>query len=316
MMDKQLKTIILQKAKQFEGKTISVENALDNVKFIKKSKCLARKHEWLYHCTTDIALLSIIKNREVWLSNLKIVNDKEEVKKVDVPEYINTYYVACFTYDSKIPEEHWKEYGNLEHGVLIGIKPEWIRKKATFMCGDNSKTEEEKFNIFENDEEALNYKIAQQLENRCSNPFFINSFGFYQVIYDDELVKTVEGECSMEVDGQAFYGRSFTPEIVGIVKSTKGLCRREGKKEYEKDWRSEKEVRLKIGVQQLEIFKNGHECHDGMIMGAAFPKIAVPMSEDAFNEINIGFSPKFKNQKIYLQEIEKLLPNCKINVLK
>lgn len=74
----------------------------------------------------------------------------------------------------------------------------------------------------------------------------------------------------MNLGGDEIQGRILTPEIVGIIKSTHRICRRPGKTPYDKDWTTEKEVRLKVGVQQLNIFANGYEIHDGMIMQKPF----------------------------------------------
>ncbi len=311
-----MKYNILQTVKCLEGQTISLDNALDNMRFIDESKRLAKEHEWLYHCTTDMALISILKNRELWLSNLQLVNDKEEVERIDVSEYEKTYYVSCFTYNPQISKEHWIEYGNVENGVLIGIKSTWVKRKAVFMCGNNHKCEDEYSFIFKNREEALEYKMEQQSKHRLTNPFYINAFDFYQIIYDDNLSKTIKGNGSVKIKGNEILGRSLTPVIAGIIKSKKGLCQRRGREPYMKDWSSEKEVRLKVGIQQLEIFKNNNEIHDGMIMqNVFFPKIAIPVSDEAFDEIKIKFSPGFKNQKEYIGEIRKLLPNSIIEVI-
>lgn len=315
-MNENLKQNILQVVKQLEGQTISLDNALDNMRFIDESKRLAKEHEWLFHCTTDTALISILKNRELWLSNLKLVNDKEEIERVDVPEYEKTYYVSCFTYDPKIPEEHWLEYGNIENGVLIGIKPTWIEREAIFMNTDNQKCEDEFWRIFKNQDEALKYKVEQQLKRKITNPYYINAFGFYQVIYDDTVVKTIKGNGTMDINGAVIPGRTLTPGIAGIIKSTKGMCQRWGKEPYMKDWTSEKEVRLKVGIQQFDIFKNGYENHDGMIVqNGFFPKVAIPVSGKAFDEIKIKFSPNFKNQEEYLEKLNNILPDSAIEVI-
>lgn len=307
---------ILNFIKRLEGKTISVGDALENLKFIEESRRMAGKYEWIFHCTTDTALLSILENNELWLSNLKLVNDKEEVARVDVPEYENTYYVSCFTYDSDIPKEHWEEYGNIENGVLIGIKPEWVKRNAIFMCGNNKKCESEFNKIFENEYAALNYKKEQQQKGRLINPFYINEFDFYQVVYDDNLIKNIKDNSSMEIDGQVFHGQSLTPAVAGIVKSTRGICQRWGQEPYEKDWTTEKEVRLKVGIQQFDIFLNGHEIHDNLIMKKVFfPKIAMELTEKAFEELKIKFSPGFKDRESYLKKVEDILPGRKIEVL-
>ena len=95
-----------------------------------------------------------------------------------------------------------------------------------------------------------------------------------------------------------------------------GISRRPGKKPREKDWTTEKEVRLKIGIQQLEIFSNGYEIHDGIVMKTDFfPKIAVPVSERAFDTVKIGFAPRFQERKRFLEEIQQLLPESIIEVI-
>ena len=143
---------LLKMADFLEGKVISTDNMVENLQFIRKSKELAKKHEWLYHCATACALKSILGNREFWLSNLRCVNDEEEAERVDVQEYEDKYYVCCFTYDSKIPDVHWKEYGSESEGVLIGIKTSWFLRKAIFMCSDNSKCNDESIAVMSKSE--------------------------------------------------------------------------------------------------------------------------------------------------------------------
>lgn len=315
MTENELKNII-KFCKSFEGKTISVGSAIENLHFIRESKKLAQSHEWLYHCTTSSALISILKNREFWLSNLKLVNDKEETERIDVPKYDKTYYVCCFTYDSEIPDEHWKEYGNIKDGVLIAVKPEWFLRSATFMDSVNQKCIDEFFCVMENRNRALEYKIKKQKQSCITNPFYINTFGFYQVIYDDKLKKDIRGNAEIEIDGVKIPGRSLSPEVAGIIKYTHGMCERTGKEPYEKDWTTEKEVRLKVGIQQFDINKNGNEEHDGMIMTKAFcPKIAVPVSENAFDEIYIKFSPEFENKDEFLNELRNMIPRSKFEII-
>jgi hypothetical protein len=299
-------------AKSLEGTVVSSDCMKDNLKFIGESKSSAKTHDWLYHCTTAAALKSILKNREFWLSNLKIVNDKEEAGRIDVPTYENKYYICCFTYDSQIPDEHWIEYGSETDGVIIGVKREWFLRQATFIgAGDD-----EYFKIMKNYDEAIAVKIAEMQKNRMTNPFYINAFDFFQIVYDDTLVKNIVGTSSLSMDGNKLNGRFFTPEVAGIVKSTHGICSRYDKESYEKDWTSEKEVRLKVGVQQVDIFPNGYEQHDGMIMGSAFfPKIAVPVSDKAFDIVKIGFSPKFVDRDAYMEDLQKLLPDSVIEII-
>lgn len=144
--------------KSFGKTVISVDNAVENLHFIRKSKELAKTHDWLYHCTTSSALKSILRNREFWLSNLKCVNDDEEAERIDVPEYENKYYICCFTYDSQVPAQHWEEYGSESDGVLIGIRTNWFLRKAIHMRDDNLKLNDEFSYIAENRDEALKIK--------------------------------------------------------------------------------------------------------------------------------------------------------------
>ncbi len=93
------------------------------------------------------------------------------------------------------------------------------------------------------------------------------------------------------------------------------MCRRFGEELYDKDWTTEKEVRLKVGIQQLDIFTNGYENHDGQILKTAFfPKIAIPVSDVAFDVVKIGFSPQFGARKKFLEDIRQVLPESVINV--
>lgn len=311
-MDKQLFHNIKN---QLEGKVFSTENVVSNMEFIRQLKKEANDYDWLYHCTNSIAFLSILKNKEFWLTNLKLVNDKEEAERIDVPEYENSYYVACFTYDDNISREHWEEYGNMSDGVLIGVKNNWFIRNACFMNTENRKSDEEFFKIYSNSDVALNKKIDEQLHHRIVNPFYINSFSFYKIIYDDNLSKSIKGLGSVKLSNGISQGRTLTPEIAGLIKNTRGLSRRAGKKEYEKDWSSEKEVRLKVGIQQFNNFKNGYEMHDRMIVDKCFfPKIAVPIIDEAFDVIKIKFSPDFINKDAYIEAIKSIRPKSKIEI--
>lgn len=316
MTEDKFKNSMIDFCKNMEGKTISTVNAVENLHFIQESKKLAQTYEWLYHCTTASALKSILRNKEFWLSNLQLVNDKEEAKRINVPEYEKEYYVCCFSYNSEIPKEHWEEYGNMENGVLIAVKQKWFLRNAIFMCGTNQKCTDDFFCIMKNQDSALEYKIERQKDQYLTNPFYINSYGFYQVIYDDKLKKNIHGGAEIEVDGFKIPGRSLSPEVAGIIKSTHGMCQRNGKEPYEKDWTTEKEVRLKVGIQQFDINVNGNEVHDGMIMQSAFfPKIAVSISEEAFDEIKIKFSPKFENKDEFLNELREIMPHSKFEII-
>lgn len=303
---------ILRFCQSLEGQTLSIDNLSENLHFIRNSKKNAEKYEWLYHCTNAEAFKNILTNREFWLTNLKLVNDKEETDRIDAKEYEKTFFVSCFTYDSNIPEEHWIEYGNMTDGILVGIKREWFERAAVFMCGKD-KFEDDNFKIVKNYDEALAYKIIKQKSGSLSNPFFIREFDFYQVVYDDTLNKTINNHSEMNLNGEIINGNNLMPKIAGIIKSTKGKCERFGCEPYEKDWTTEKEVRLKLGIQQIEVKTNGNEIHDNLIYNDFFfQKVAVPITNDAFNEIVIKFSPKFTDKEKYISEIMNVAPQSKI----
>lgn len=314
-MDEQIVKHIWDECKKLEGKTLKCDNASENMLFIQRSKDAAKKYEWLYHCTNSSAFLSILSSKEFWLTNLKCVNDAEEAERIDAPEYEKSYYITCFTYNDNIPYEHWKEYGNMSNGVLVGVKRDWFLRQADFMC-ENTVVDDGFCMIYPNHDEALASKIEKQSQNRRSNPFYINSFDFYQVIYDDKLIKNIKGSGYLEMPNYKLKGQTFTPDVAGIIKKTSGLCKRNNKDSYIKDWTSEKEVRLKIGIQQLCNAKNGYEIHDRMIKDMAYyPKVRVPLKKQAFETIKIRFSPQFNNQSDFIKRVKEKMPNSTVDIL-
>ena len=104
------------------GSMIQSAELSSNLQFIQKSKKAAQTHEWLYQCTNFDAFKNIIESREIWLTNLKNVNDNEEAGRISIPAYETLYYVACFTYMDDIDNDHWNEYGYGENGILYSVK--------------------------------------------------------------------------------------------------------------------------------------------------------------------------------------------------
>ncbi len=298
--------------KNLIGSVFSAEDVPDKLKIIRERKELAQEYTWIYHCTTASIIKNILRSREFWLSNLCLVNDKEEVGRIDVPMYEKEYYVGCFSYTSEIPEEHWKEYGHIEDGILLAVKPQWFLREAVFIDAEGKKFNGEDFVIKENLEQACSCSIAAQRENCRINPFYINAFNFYQIIYDDQLKKNIAGNVMAKIDGVDYPGRSHTPEIVGIIKSMRGTCQRDGKVAYEKDWSTEKEIRLKVHIQQWN--QSYDEYEKPTMPRASFPKIAVPLSSEAFDEIKIKFSPLFRDKENFINEIKQLMPNSKLEI--
>lgn len=300
-------------ANSFVGKTIHAENDFDAREFAKESRRNAETHEWLYHCTNTAGLLGILSSREFWLTNLKNVNDAEEVDRIDAPSYEKSYYVCCFSYDPDIPLEHWKEYGAVDDGVVIGVKRNWFSRSPIFMTTSHQKCTEENFRIFPSEHEALDLKIKKETDGYSRiDPYHIFDFGFYQIVYDDDLKKKMVGECTIDWNGTLITGQSITPSLPGIIKSREGWCKRPGEEKYRKVWETEKEVRLKAGIHRLS---NSMSSASKTEPDIYFKQVAIPLLDEAFEIIRIAFSPNYGKRDKLLAEIKKIYPNSVIEVL-
>lgn len=126
--------------------------------------------------------------------NFKVVNDKEEVGRIDVEEYEKAYYVACFTYDSDITDEHWREYGQSENKVLFGVKTSWFKKKLSFLDINHTKIDDNCFKICNSFDEAIDYQVKSIKNGKNVPPYYVIDYGFYKVIYDDILKKNIKSK--------------------------------------------------------------------------------------------------------------------------
>lgn len=285
--------------------------SMNMLRLIEKSKNEAMKYEWLFHCTKSENLLSIIKSRTFWLSEIKHTNDKMEFQQIDVDTYKNSYYIACFSLESRLSDPHWKEYSDtsMTNGILFGVKRDWFTKKINFMNSENNKADIEMLKIYEGYNEALNEKIRKQKENRIIEPYYILNYGFYKIIYDNEINVKIRTKGKFHgVDMPCF--NILIPSAIGIVKRTDGICSRNGMNPYNKSWVDENEVRLKVQIESFSQKFNAIDCY--------FPKISVSLSNEAFNDLKIKFSPYFDQTKKveYIDTLENLLPNSKIEVIK
>lgn len=271
-------------------------DAADSMEFARRSRKEAKKYEWLYHCTTKDAFISMVKTREMWLSNLKVVNDKEEANRINLKRFKNKFYIGSFTYDPRIPKKHWNEYGTVKDGVLVGFKPEWFDFKPVFMLGDNTK----------DTYHPIYPEITLAPQNSISTVWSVHNAGFYKVVYDDNLMVELQTEGWMDSCPENIM-KVVIPNAAGIIKKTKGWCERNGKKPYVKSWKDEKEVRLKIYVDR--------KCSDDVMDSGFFPKMAIPLNEKAFEEVRLKFSPKFSGKEDFVQKVKDLLPNSTIEIL-
>lgn len=293
------------------GSTISGDELRGNKDLINASKKEAKQYQWLYQCTSVESLISIIKSREIWLSNLQRVNDKEEGKRISVPKYEKSYFVSCFTYEDDIPMEHWKEYGSGENSLLFGFKPEWVIKQAELMWSPGMKVQDKDFKVYSSFEEATQVSMNElKINHRVCNPYFFGDFGFYKIIYDDEIKKKMNGDCIWRVDDVNIpNGQFVTMGLPGIIKNTHGKCERPNAEPYDKDWTTEKEIRLKACIM------TNHELLPPDLM---FTNMAVKLNEQAFCKLIVRFSPlmTLENQKINLERLSDLVPRELIELLK
>lgn len=264
----------------------------EKIDFYKSAKTAADQYEKIYHCTNAEAFVSIIKNKEFWLSNLSEVNDSDETKKIDDSRFKDKIFVDCFTYEDNIHHEHWKEYG--ADGVLFSVKKKWFEKKNA------EGIEAGRTQIYSSRELAFKKAKSDWEKGLTYIPrFYIVGFSFLKVFYDDSLVIKMK-------EANSYYAVTFSP-IAGILKNVKGLCERNGKPKYIKDWSDEKEIRLRVII----ISDTGED----KIL--PFKKIAVKLTDDCFDELEIRFSPFLspgKKEKIK-KEVEVLLPNSKLAFL-
>jgi len=294
MVEKELSNSVIN----LEGSTFNLGN--DNLNFIENAKYNAKQHEYLFHCTSMDVLLSIIKNKEFWLTNLKYVNDIEEYNRINKSEYENSFYVACFTYENDIPKSHWIEYGTLDNGILFSVKRDWFDKSITLLTDLNQEMSEPRI-----------YPSFNKAIESGDNPCYFNfEFDFYQIIYDNDLKKKIYGNGKLISGENELNMKSVVPSVAGIIKNKSGICERRESTPYEKDWSSEKEVRLKLGIMSP----------NDLMKGPSSPistKIAVSLNDNAFEKFQIRFSPKISEEKkeSFIKELYKLLPSSNIKIL-
>lgn len=279
-------------------------------KYIENSKNEALEYEWFYHCTKPDSLVSMIKSKEMWLSSLQKVNDMEELKRVDVPQYEHSIFVGCFTYDSRVDTSHWSEYADLKDGVLFGLKRDWFNKNVTFLTEKNEKINEEPFHIFNSLNESLTFQQNKIKENVIIfNPYYIADFNFYKVRYNNKQKSKIMGICNWG----DIKGEEINLSAPGIIKDTSGECKGKDGKVYKKVWAIEKEIRLKVCITTIDKNRNENPPY--------FNRIAVSFNENAFKEIPIWFSPEMSEEakrkninKIHLALKEANIDNYRIIV--
>lgn len=284
----------------------AMKNALSLSELSRKE---AKEYPTLYHCTNAEAFINIIKNREFWLSNLKRVNDSIEYEMIDYEKLHTAYYVACFSSKNDISIDHWRKYGNMDNGILFSINQLDFTKSAVFLTEHNQRMDDFFWEIISDRESALKYKIQEQQNQHITYPFYIEDYGFYKVLYDDDLSPKIKGKGRIVTNSATILGTTIVPSVAGIVKKTKGIDNKTG---LAADWKDESEIRLKLCIVQMKpdndgIYKNDSFC----------PKVAVSLTDNAFSDFEIRFSPNFSDERkrCFLEELKKINPDSTIKVL-
>lgn len=263
---------------------------LKRLEYVENQMKKAEQHEKLYHATKVESLISIIKNKELWLSNLNNVNDTQERKNIDFKEYRNSTYVACFSYSEELAPHHWEEYGGEADGVLIGIKNhEFWTSDIVFLNSQNGLVEGEDNIIFKNIDDGILKAKA----------FFINSMKLVEIDYLPSGYSKDRYHIAEIQEG----GQYIIPALTAIQKDATGWSIK-GKK---RNWYLENEVRLVVVLQKK----------DTQNQLFYYPKIRVKLKDSFFKDVVIKFSPKMNQRKKYeyRKQLEDLLGKNNITFL-
>ncbi|HCI18539.1 MAG TPA: hypothetical protein DFH32_07990 [Lachnospiraceae bacterium] len=298
---------------ELKGKIVKIKNAEELSGFLEQSKKIADQ-EWLYHCTDRHALMSILKNREFYLKNLVYVNDEEEADAIDVNEYRNTFYVGCFSSEIVDTPEHSEEYGKTEDSVIIAMKKEWFTRDIHFLDSGEGKWGDlgDTFRIFPNMRDVMAFQRNELIHNRFCYPYYIDDYGFYGIIYDDNEKQSIKCDISLNLNGTEIKGITFIPELAGIIKKKSGISKRTQKMRM---WSDEKEIRLKVCIHQIDHIQNGMEYHDDAMVPITIRQVVVKLTENAFNSLYIYFPSTFIDKEGYIEDLKTEIPRLRISVM-
>jgi hypothetical protein len=277
--------------KQYEA-----DGGREKRQFSKERKLEAKEHEILYHCTTANALLSIAGTRKFYLSSLDTVNDDDESRRINAPWLRNKVFVGCFTCDPMIPDTHWDEYGSQKNGVSFSLRQDWFTKTLYYSEPIVSRNE-------------ANKQMDKDIVKRATSKgyYSLNGFSFVKVLYDDKLVHEIADEYELVKENECRGKiRCISPDVAGTVKMTSGMCSRNGEKPYQKCWSEEKEVRLKVVVMPIN--------HEDAL---PFKRIEVQLSDQAFKEMSLKFSPQFnpEEKEPFIADLRRRCPGIKISII-
>lgn len=290
---------IFEFIRQLEGTTINLGDDYP----LSKNIAGAKDYPKIYHCTRLEALKSIILNNELWLTTITELNDEDEIKSFTDERIKNWFYIASFSKEPILDVEHCNEYGD----IFVSVKQEWFVPEFYFLDCHNQKMKTDDFAISSELFESVG-KINPNA-SVVKKPFEVKVFNFAEVDYTEEGATDITREMSLN------YGEETTPIYIMIpeaganVKAIEGECLRRGKELKWKIWKDEKEIRLKLLIGAGRLTEIPTE--------RLFRKVCVKLSNNAFDEFDIAFSPALTEEKKqeYRNELNKLFGDRKINYL-
>ena len=263
----------------------------------------AKDYPKLYHCTRLEPLKNIIQNKEFWLTTITELNDEDEIKSF-IDEHIkNWFYIASFSKAPILNAEHCEEYGD----IFVSVKQEWFLPEIYFLDTHNQKVMDDAFAIStETYENIGKINTNSPLPNK---PFEVKVFNFAEVDYTKEGASDITRQIELTFGDEKIPAYIIIPEAGANVKSEEGLCTRWDNEPKWKVWKDEHEIRLKVLIGAGRLLEIPSQ--------RLFRKICVELSDDAFDEFDIAFSPALTKEKkqAYIDEINKLFRDSKINYL-
>lgn len=263
----------------------------------------AMSYPKLYHCTRIESLKSIILNKEFWLTTITELNDEDEINSFTDEKIKNWFYIASFSKAPILDAEHCEEYGD----IFVSVKQDWFLPEFYFLDAYNKKVYDASFAISAEMYESIgkintNYPISNK-------PFEIKVFNFAEVDYTKKGASDITRQIDLSFGNEKISAYIIIPEAGANVKAEEGLCTRWENSPKWKVWKDEHEIRLKVLVGAGRLLEIPPQ--------RLFRKICVKLSDNAFDEFDIAFSPALTKEKKeeYVGEINMLFGDRKINYL-
>jgi hypothetical protein len=244
----------------------------------------AKSHIYLYHYTSFEALLSIIDNRKIRLSNLSLLNDPLEYERLSIePMEQNRIYVCCFNHFSKERLPLWKMYADGPYGIRIGFprrSAQFFENILNYECGSVDHI------IFLNDDNPRRkWKLAYA--------------SLVDVIYDDDFQNYIKLKKIYPIDELPELQRA---EAIGHLKKE---C-----------WEFEEETRIIVGLKpdrDLGNWIDKEACEYIRYAAPPYKFVYCKIPEEALLDIRIMFNPQSSDSLMEMMknELRRSIPGFK-----